>query len=774
MAANGMGYTTNIPITITASPPITSNSVQNPVHTVHNSSNSNPATSTDRKEEKTNDLLHAQVHKTSRTVPGQKDPVDRPGASSSFAAPDKTNWNDMDDDNDMFDADGVSILELSSLQAQKTSKSLVPAAVSNTVTTTQSQSVFDRVFTAPNPITETTATVPPFPAAHKENASHYDEDGKPVAGSFEMKWITIRVDMRSHSSHFRSYGLPKGRSNNLTSLRRVLFRASEMMKVPFTPSEMFVGMDKGKVDLSYLSKEEMAKLQEQIKIATAAAASNSSGLDGSSPPVSSPPSLSLSSSSIPSFWSHQFRIHFDTVINTKKAYALLSAMLLSPRVPSPRIITGIVYGFGFTSKNEQIEAQMQQHAWYEGGAPSDKITRRMQPMSRLHMFDIPQPCDGCFFSVAASEFPKFLLIPSLNFTRPITVERYTRSKTKVCYHCNQTGHVGITCASKEMKNAMNDIRDACIMCGSFDHVHASCPARDDPNATCIICKKGKHTVRACPQYKGTYKKVTPRLNTNNTQQQQQRTRAWGTQNTVGIITGQQQSETQTQTTSQITANVRNVRQQQQQRANNTHIAQQDKMIAFLQAQHVAQQKSIDTLTEQVATLTRLLTAHMIQNNNNNNTQTHGSIMHADDTTETETETDGTATIMATTTAKKATSKKKMNKPTQAINKAQNDITKGTPRVSTFFAPTSTVTDTNTATRKTHTHNMKETDTGVTGTTTEMASHTLLAATTATGNKKRRVEEEMDEDRDEPLVPADTSTAMSTPTPSATPAKKTRK
>ena len=767
MAANGMGNTTNVPITIAASPPV---NVGGSVHNVHNTSNPISATSTERKEEKADDLLHAQVHKSSRVVPGQKDAADRAGGSTSLGGLSGTNWNEMaDDDDDMYDADDVS--QHDSRTEKATGVQNTSLAPSTAATTAQSQNVFDRVPTPAHPILETTATVPPFPAAHKDDASRFDEDGKPVAGSFDMKWITIRVDMRSHSSHFRSYGLPKGRSNNLTSLRRVLFRASELTKVSFTPSEMFVGMDKGKVDLSYLSKEEMAKLQEQIKTTAAVAAGNGSGLDSSSLSSSLSPTSSSSSSSTLSFWSHQFRLHFDTVTNTKKAYASLSAMRLSPRVPSPRTITGIVYGFGFTSTNERITQQMQQHAWYEGGAPSAVITRRMQPMSRLHMFDVPQPCDGSFFSVAASEFPKFLLIPSLNSSRPITVERYTRSKTVVCYHCNQAGHIGSACASKEMKNAMSDVRDACIMCGSFDHIHASCPARDDPNATCIICKTGKHTVRACPKYKGTYKKVTPRLNNNNIQQQQTRTRAWGTQNTVGIITGQQ-SRTQAQTTTQTTTNTQNARQQQQQRANNTHIAQQDKMIAFLQAQHVAQQKSIDSLTEQVAILTRLLTAHMIQNNNINS-QPHGSVVHADDTTKTETEMDGTATTTATTTAKKAASKKKMNKPTQAINKAQNDITKGTPRVSTFFAPTPTfmATDTNTTTRKANTHDTKETDMGATenDTTPEVARHTLLPR--VTGNKRRAVDENTEEEKDALVPPA----TASTPTLSTTSAgKKTRK
>ena len=108
----------------------------------------------------------------------------------------------------------------------------------------------------------------------------------------------------------------------------------------------------------------------------------------------------------------------------------------------------------------------------------------------------------------STEFSKALSIPRLNSTRPLTFEIYQRSTTTVCYHCNKEGHVASKCDDKERTNA-DGLRDACIMCGSFEHASMTCPDRNNPDAKCIICHQSKHSVRACPLYRGTYKTVIP-------------------------------------------------------------------------------------------------------------------------------------------------------------------------------------------------------------------------------------------------------------------------
>lgn len=307
MAANGMGNTTNIPITIAG--PILNNTQTQP-HNVHNISSSNSVTGAEPKEQKTNDLLHAQVHKSSCIVAGQNDAADR-ASSSGRPVPSKS-WAD-DDDDDMVDvmddvnvdAAGTSIHAFSQKRAQTASKSHVPIPTSSAVITQpQTQPVFDRVFTAAHPMKTTKSTVPPFPARVIENDdAHLDMHGKPVLGSFDKTTILIRVDLRSLSSPFKGYGLSRSRSNNLTSFRRVLYKASELTKSAFNPSEMFVGMNKGNVKMDTQSNVQMDALKEMIKIRTteaataAAAAQNGTGSDLSPPNSSSVTSTSLSSSS---------------------------------------------------------------------------------------------------------------------------------------------------------------------------------------------------------------------------------------------------------------------------------------------------------------------------------------------------------------------------------------------------------------------------------------------------------------------------------------------
>ena len=529
-----MGNTTNIPITI--SPPIT----QNPVLNVHQNSNPNFAPNSEQKEEKENDFLREHSHKSSRIVPGQKDSADRSGGSSGPNGREKVDWNDDDIMHDAVDdADGVSIQSFAHAQS-KSSTSLVPVPTSTAVITQpQAQPVFDRVFTTAHPVKTTKSTVPPFPArVIQSDDAHLDVHGKPVSGSYDKKTIMIRVDMRSPSSPFYGFWLSSSRSNNLTSLRRALWKASELTKTKFNPNEIFHGMNQGNVQLFCLSKIETETLEDEIKLverdnaaAAAAAAQNGSGLDPLTSSVitsSAPPSVpsSLRSVRVPQLWSHKYTITFDTVQNTKTAYAVLSSMKLSPILPSPHIITGIFWGLPFDAPHEKKQAHFQQEAWYEGGAPSFIYTPIEQTDTVVQGFTSSQFRDECYFSCLSTHWNHVQSMPSFN-GRPFTFQKYKRSKVMVCYHCNQVGHKAEACASKHIPNSAGQ-RDACIMCGSFEHVNASCPARNDPAATCMLCKKGKHTVRACPLYRGSYKRVAQRQHTQTSHKQ----KAWGTTNNI--------------------------------------------------------------------------------------------------------------------------------------------------------------------------------------------------------------------------------------------------
>ena len=151
---------------------------------------------------------------------------------------------------------------------------------------------------------------------------------------------------------------------------------------------MFVGMNKGNVQMMWQSNSQMATRKEEIKTAKAtaagaAAAQNGTGLDVSSPlpsPVTTESSSSSSSFSslspvrIPQLFSHTFTITFDNIQNTKTVYASLSNMRLFPILPSPRVITGMFYGLSFDTPHEKKQAHFQQEAWFEGGAPSFTYT----------------------------------------------------------------------------------------------------------------------------------------------------------------------------------------------------------------------------------------------------------------------------------------------------------------------------------------------------------------------------------------------------------------
>ena len=218
---------------------------------VHKSLLGSNATDTNDKNGKKDDVMFSHVHASIRTTMHEKDAVDRTNGSSSQRVPISTEKKGNEYENEMYD-DDVDVTHVSdhshtdqvtgttsTSKNTSTSLSLIPHVQTHTQTTTtsqtqaqkQAQSVLDRVQTAGHEITNTTATLPPYPTIQQDTSSRVEIDGKVTRGSFDTKTIILRVDMRSSFSHFRSFGLPSGYSNNLTSIRRVMFRASEMTKI---------------------------------------------------------------------------------------------------------------------------------------------------------------------------------------------------------------------------------------------------------------------------------------------------------------------------------------------------------------------------------------------------------------------------------------------------------------------------------------------------------------------------------------------------------------
>ena len=640
----GMGNTNNntFPITITASPPITANpsNTQNAVHTGQNThqsavhivqknscsllpdKNSKCATSSDGKETEEEDVFMQDEHKSPRQ-----------GTQAANAAAPSRN-----------------------VPVAATDRSPTVTAAGNILQ--NEQRVSDRIHTPIHHVMETYANTPPFPKTAYAH-THDEDDGKSSKGNFELKWITLRADLRSPSSPFYRMALPKGPSNNKTVLGNIMYKAATMTGQVFSPNVLIAGLDTKRIKMETISNkerdeqkkkhEEAATTMAQTTAKTAAmqASGNAAGGIGSSSwnSSSSPFALlSSSSSSSPtppsnSFFpihSHHFQLYFDTVENCKKGFNLLTAMGLSPRLPTTRIITGKVYGFPFTASNDEIEKHLQQHAWYEGGCPSLVITRAMQPKVHMHG-GMSQPRDECYFSVLASESTKARAIPSLKSLRPLTYHVYRRSEKTVCYHCNRVGHTSKQCDAANVMNACDGVRDACIMCGSFDHVSMTCPSRDDPHAKCIICHQAKHSVRACPLYRGTYKELKSVDINNKTQTQS----AWSKPLHIQTSASNQHQQ-QPQPHPQI----------QHKKQRDTTIEDMIKMMKQIVADNTELRATVNSLTTQLNTLVQTISSLMAAQLSNNNS---GMIMYDGNIHDKNTQAGGNANMQApiTTPARKS-------------------------------------------------------------------------------------------------------------------------
>ena len=351
-----------------------------------------------------------------------------------------------------------------------------------------------RIYTPPNPIGETRYSTPSFAPADRGNSAESNNSDNFEFNSKCTECI-LEVDLCSLG---RGYVLKPVASNRLCMLSKLMTKRRELIgkNAPtFSPTKLMDGLDIGNIGVHVYRQEQMnqmrARLSKPADSSTSSLSSHPNQLEGGAPQVNQP--------FVPS---HRFTLRFGSPLQCTKGMALLTQLGLSPHYPSPPRIRGKVFGFHFLDENKDISALLQEYAWFIGGAPSLVLTRE------LHRQQEGLYCDDCQFSVFASEFNNILQIPSPHSGRPLKWMPYKGPKIVFCTHCNkQDNHFRKSCPKLAQSNSVQGIRDACVMCGSFEHVVADCPDMKKENVVCSICKKGKHTVRACPMTRGSYAKV---------------------------------------------------------------------------------------------------------------------------------------------------------------------------------------------------------------------------------------------------------------------------
>ena len=354
----------------------------------------------------------------------------------------------------------------------------------------------DRVYTPPNFIGESRFSTPSFSPANPINPDH-DRTSNSDNTEFNSKCkeCILEVDLRSLG---RGYVLQPVASNRLCMLNKLMMKRREMIgkNAPiFSPTKLMDGLNTGNIGVYVYREKQMEQMRARIAKPVDSLTSSSSSLSNESID-------NEQQQNYPTVPSHRFTLRFDTPQQCSKGIALLTQLGLSPRYPTPPVIRGKVYGFHFLTENDDISSLLQKYAWYIGGAPSLTITRVLH----RHIEGLYR--DECYFTVSASEFNHIVQIPSIRSGRPLKWEPYRGPKIIFCTHCNkQDKHFRKSCPLLAQSNAVQGIRDACVMCGSFEHVVANCPEMEKEDVVCSICKNGKHTVRACKLTRGSYAKV---------------------------------------------------------------------------------------------------------------------------------------------------------------------------------------------------------------------------------------------------------------------------
>lgn len=484
----GIGNTINtIHVSPQQSPPITTSI--NPtfsVHSVQPTSTAVSAPHSNCSDEKKDDLLHAQVHNSARTFTGEKHSAD--GANSRARERELAGANEKERPRD--DAMGDVGMQPQHAPSQNKSAKRFSLGVDfaaedededDDIGPTSSISpasapLLQRVYTFPHPIESTRSRFPPLPDRSPADASASPETGR--------KECIFDVDLRSLG---RGYSLFSTNSNNLVMLKKMMHKYASMqhekdrarLPISFSPRDLMQGLN--------LRNIKVRRLDTKRNTATATAV-----LAAAAAP----------SSSVVQTPSHRFTLSFDSSANCAHGMSLLRRLGLSPFPPTELMITGKVHGIHYTTDNNDITQHMQKHAWYVGAATSLVITRIEHIMEDDMYYDV------CYFAVLASEAKYLQQIPMLrNPNQYLRWERYHSSRKRICGHCHKEGHNSKACPHAQQTNKEHGIRDACLMCASFEHAIMSCPDAKREEAQCMLCHDGKHIIRACPLYRGSYSKM---------------------------------------------------------------------------------------------------------------------------------------------------------------------------------------------------------------------------------------------------------------------------
>ena len=306
-------------------------------------------------------------------------------------------------------------------------------------------------------------------------------------------------------------------------------------------------------------------------------------------------------------------------------------MQLAPRVTTDRIITGKVTGLTHKATPETVERHLQQHAWYEGVAPSLRMWLISQSRVGMDDDDPMQARDEAYFQVLASEYGRALQIPRIGSSRPLLFAVHVPSDEMRCHHCRKTGQIERNCAAKEQMNAVDGYRGPCDLCHDFSHIAKTCPMRSNPTAVCTMCSQGKHRAMFCPKMIGTYRATPPpqqkqahtqaqtQSNTQHNdwknQQRMERMRQGG--HPLIPLQGSKHGQEHGQTEEQKHQKHRTQRQEQRQRRNSAHTNALTQQIATLVTTMTASHARMDAMQQTITALSNMLNTLMAQLFNNN-------------------------------------------------------------------------------------------------------------------------------------------------------------
>jgi hypothetical protein len=463
----GMGNTTTnttLPITITTTatqnPTNTAHNVPDDVHNVQLTATVSFVSSSDGWDEKKHDVLSVGEHKSGEPVTVVNGAAHRARTVRSPQQPPSNT--DSAGKHDALMPDGVAV-------AQRIPTPPHPIARSHYAT----PNLPDTAAAAP------AAAIAAVLAVLSSSPSSSASSPSQVLGTE----LSLDVDLRSPGCH---YAMSPSPANNYAMLQKIIHKMATVSNVSYSPAHMMPGMNK-RVEVQAYTTARMADLRAKKQTAAAAA---------------SPPNKS----DVVTVPSHRFHLSFDNPSNTRTAVIFLDSIGLCPMIPPATIVRGKVYGIPYHTSDADITAHLQNHVWYEGGAPSLVITRVSHRAMRGIVDDMCR--DECYFTVLRSEFKHARQIPTIRASppRPLRWFIYHPSASTVCTHCFKQGHTRKSCKHASTTNKQG-IRDACSACGSFDHTIASCTAMKDPAYVCMLCHAGKHSMTTCPVLRGSYTEI---------------------------------------------------------------------------------------------------------------------------------------------------------------------------------------------------------------------------------------------------------------------------